>query len=349
MMGSNCGNSNLLVLNSNCSGGNNRSMTTLAIYERPLLEPLINATVELTWDWKMSTAERHDRMKEGMYEGGELGLSPVIRSCATDEKWIGLPILLKRGFVEEYVYCREDVPIRSLRDLKGLRVGVSALNSSVMVWLRGVLSDFYGVEPKQIEWYSLNIEAGFSENVLPLKVPLEFHMKRNDLKASERLDGTSRELKKEDHYLIHLLDTGALDAVVLTVNLLGNGIRTVIRPEQLYEEADGNARRVYPAYHVLALRRDVAKKNPNLPNDLVMAWRKCFPFVAQGLNEQTRNEWERDCNACGGLAPFTAELRKEDLNMLDTYLRYHREQRLVSKTLRIEDFLWLNGRSEIGR
>lgn len=318
-------------------------MITLAIYKRPLLGPLINGTVGLKWDWNMSTAERHHRMKGGMYEGGELGLSPVIRSSATDAKWIGLPILLKRGFVQEYVYCREETPMTSLRDLMGLRVGVNALNSSVMVWMRGVLSDFYGVESRQIEWYSLQIEAGFAESVKPLAIPSDFPSKGKDLAASERLDGTSRRVTKQDYYLIHLLEIRALDAIVLTVNLCGPGIRTVIRPERLFEDELRKERGVYPAYHVLALRRDVVAKNPTLPQDIVMAWKKSFPFVEHGLSENARKEWERDRNACGGLPPFAAEIRNEDRNMFDTYLRYHREQKLVSRTLRTEEFLWLEG------
>ncbi|MGW0808305.1 hypothetical protein [Nonomuraea sp. NPDC002799] len=81
-------------------------------------------------------------------------LAPVSYLMALQEgvPITGIPVFLNRRFHHGDVQCAALSGIRVPRDLEGRRVGVRAYSVSTGVWVRGVLSEEYGVAHEKITW-----------------------------------------------------------------------------------------------------------------------------------------------------------------------------------------------------
>src|SRR5712692_3841545 len=88
---------------------------------------------------------------EGDADLTETGLSKLFRLRQRGAAVLGLPIWLKRGFVLRNAVCRADAPFRSLKDLRGKRVGIDSYHTVFVYW-RGVLSQYCGVPAEGVEW-----------------------------------------------------------------------------------------------------------------------------------------------------------------------------------------------------
>ncbi|GAA5770799.1 hypothetical protein Aros01_07327 [Streptosporangium roseum] len=174
-----------------------------------------------------------------------------------------IPVFLNRRFHHEDVQCAANSGIRVPRDLEGRRVGVRAYTVSTGVWVRGVLSEAYGVANQKITWVvddDDHVEGRVPPNV-------------------ERVtDGRS---------LGELLSSGELDAA-LTGNA-GTGRAGAPRagwtahagvtegsyplfPNAEVLSADWYLRTgIYPLHSVVVIRSDLVERDPGLPTALYAA------------------------------------------------------------------------------
>ncbi|MER5325318.1 ABC transporter substrate-binding protein [Streptosporangium roseum] len=174
-----------------------------------------------------------------------------------------IPVFLNRRFHHEDVQCAANSGIRVPRDLEGRRVGVRAYTVSTGVWVRGVLSEAYGVANQKITWVvddDDHVEGRVPPNV-------------------ERVtDGRS---------LGELLSSGELDAA-LTGNA-GTGRAGAPRagwtahagvtegsyplfPNAEVLSADWYLRTgIYPLHSVVVIRSDLVERDPDLPTALYTA------------------------------------------------------------------------------
>jgi 4,5-dihydroxyphthalate decarboxylase len=63
-----------------------------------------------------------------------------------------IPVFLTRRFHHGDIICREGSGIRAPKDLERRRVGVRAYSVTTGVWVRGLLSRYYGVDTGSITW-----------------------------------------------------------------------------------------------------------------------------------------------------------------------------------------------------
>ncbi|MEV4247741.1 ABC transporter substrate-binding protein [Streptosporangium canum] len=174
-----------------------------------------------------------------------------------------IPVFLNRRFHHEDVQCAANSGIRVPRDLEGRRVGVRAYTVSTGVWVRGVLSEEYGVANQKITWVvddDDHVEGRVPPNV-------------------ERVtDGRS---------LGEFLSSGELDAA-LTGNA-GTGRAGAPRagwtahagategsyplfPNAEVLSADWYLRTgIYPLHSVVVIRSDLVERDPDLPTALYAA------------------------------------------------------------------------------
>jgi 4,5-dihydroxyphthalate decarboxylase len=66
--------------------------------------------------------------------------------------YTALPVFLSRAFRHSAIFVRTDRGIASPMDLKGKRVGTPEYFTTMLVWMRGLLSDEYGIEPSDLRW-----------------------------------------------------------------------------------------------------------------------------------------------------------------------------------------------------
>ncbi len=66
--------------------------------------------------------------------------------------YTAIPVFLSRAFRHSAIFVRADRGIASPADLRGKRVGTPEYFTTMLVWMRGLLSDEYGVAPSDLRW-----------------------------------------------------------------------------------------------------------------------------------------------------------------------------------------------------
>src|SRR5260370_7624752 len=66
--------------------------------------------------------------------------------------YTAIPVFLSRAFRHSAIFVRTDRGIASPADLKGKRVGTPEYFTTMLVWMRGLLSDESGIKPSDLRW-----------------------------------------------------------------------------------------------------------------------------------------------------------------------------------------------------
>jgi 4,5-dihydroxyphthalate decarboxylase len=78
--------------------------------------------------------------------------SHILTSLRGDANYLGIPAFVSRVFRHGDIYIRTDRGIRTPEDLRGRIVGVPEYQMTAALWIRGILSDEYGVKTSDIRW-----------------------------------------------------------------------------------------------------------------------------------------------------------------------------------------------------
>ncbi|BBB01271.1 hypothetical protein RVR_8588 [Actinacidiphila reveromycinica] len=255
-------------------------------------------------------------------------LAPVsyLMALQEDVPLTGVPVFLNRRFHHGDIQCAAGSGIRVPKDLEGRRVGVRAYTVSTGVWVRGVLSNEYGVDVDKITWV----------------VDDDDHIEGRTPGNVERVtDGRS---------LGELLRAGEIDAAFTGNAGTGRaGAPTAgwtaaaepaaaddadAGPYPLFAEADVLGADwylrtgIYPLHSVVAVRSDLVREDPGLPTALYTAF-------ADSKRRQvaTDPEWTelprlgRQARQVGGdPIPYGLEANEASLRAL---VRYSQEQGLL--------------------
>src|SRR5205823_39559 len=85
----------------------------------------------------------------------ELPLPTLALHRSQSDTHIGVAVFPTRRFFHQLIVTRRDSPIRSLEEFRGKRVGIMHWYQHALgVWLRGHLSDAYGIAPSEISWFT---------------------------------------------------------------------------------------------------------------------------------------------------------------------------------------------------
>jgi 4,5-dihydroxyphthalate decarboxylase len=208
-------------------------------------------------------------VRELAFDIAELAPTTYLMARAAGIPVIAIPVFTKRQFHHGHIRCHPSSGIRVPQDLAGRKVGVRAYSVTTGVWVRGLLSDDFGVNPDTIEWVTDD-----EEHVLGYVAPPN---------VSSAPGGAS---------LVSLLGSGQIDAA-----LTGNaGIGRIGAPREGWRDSGAPAetadeapyslfgtpeplerdwyRRtgIYPIHAVITLREDVVREHPELPSELYHAF-----------------------------------------------------------------------------
>lgn len=175
----------------------------------------------------------------------------VVGYARGDDSIVGMPAFILRGFRHRNFFVRADSKLTSLSDLRGKRVGTNSWPDSGTMWARAAMREA-GVEVGDCKWVIGTLDAK-----TPNKPPSP-----NDAQPPK----DARFLTGTENLLGELAD-GRIDAVTTAqapaeVFQKGGWIRRLV---QNYPEVEaGYYRRtgVYPAFHVIAARREFAEAHP---------------------------------------------------------------------------------------
>src|SRR5579875_2373449 len=81
------------------------------------------------------------------FDAAELSL------CSDNPRFVAIPVFPSRAFRHSFIFIHRQSGIREPKDLIGKRVGVPEYQMTAGVWIRGILSDEYGVSPASVRYY----------------------------------------------------------------------------------------------------------------------------------------------------------------------------------------------------
>ena len=136
----------------------NRRRLRLACWDYDRTRPLIDGRVRPT-DFELDISvmrprEAFNRMLEHEeFDVAEVSLANYTQlKAAGDTRFVGIPVALSRMFRHSCIYVRTDAGISKPADLVGRCVGAVALDSTGVVFIKGMLAHDYGVTPERIQW-----------------------------------------------------------------------------------------------------------------------------------------------------------------------------------------------------
>jgi 4,5-dihydroxyphthalate decarboxylase len=270
-------------------------------------------------------------MKFAEFDASEMSLSSYVASLGRAEPpFVAIPAFPSRYFRHSCIFVSAKSGIRKPADLKGKRVGVPEYQMTAPVWIRGILSDDYGVKVTDVEHFS----GGEEE-------PGRDEKQKIDLPASIKLSSIG-----SDKTLSAMLAAGELDALV-TARAPSTFPRAVNRlfPDYVEQEKAYYKRtKIFPIMHTVVIRRDVYARNPWVAQSLYKAF-VASKKIAYDMYAQTA--------AMTSMLPWTsahAEEARNDMgedwwpyglsqnqHVLETFLRYHYEQGLSKRLFKPDE------------
>ena len=214
--------------------------------------------------------------------------------------YTAIPVFLSRAFRHSAIFVRTDRGIASPADLRGKRVGTPEYFTTMLVWMRGLLSDEYGIKPSDLRW-----RLGPPEQPAAMTAPSPAEPRYSEGSATQQSDRSQQqptsvggEEQKEGRAasaeietipagktLSGMLADGELDAVFsarppscfMQPPPAGNGGKVVARlfpdyraAEQAYFRKTG----IYPLMHAVGIRNSLLQQHPWLAKSLFDAYAK---------------------------------------------------------------------------
>jgi 4,5-dihydroxyphthalate decarboxylase len=273
-------------------------------------------------------------MRYREFECSEMSLSSYVASLHRDDPpFIAIPVFPSRFFRHSCLFVSAKSGIRRPEDLKGRRVGVPEYQMTAPVWIRGILSDDYGVKVEDYEHLSGGEEEPGRHEKLALNLPAHIRLKP--------IDATKT--------LAAMIADGEIDALVTarapsTFRKRPDAVKRLFPDYVAAEKAYYAKTKIFPIMHTVVIRRDVYQRHP---------------WVAQSLYKALEASKARAMDMYGQTAAMPAMLPwlvahleearqilgedwwpyglEPNRHVLDTFLRYHHEQGLSKRRLKPEE------------
>ena len=266
------------------------------------------------------------------FDVAEMSLSSYTVSRFRDpQPFVAIPIFPSRFFRHSCIYLSAKSGIRTPKDLIGKKIGVPEYQMTAPVWIRGILSDHYGVPVDSVTYWT----GGEEEPGRPEKQKL-------DLPPNIKVHSIP-----EDRTLAQMLRDGEIDAFYTARKPSTYDGKSVTRlfPNFMEVEKDYyKSTGMFPIMHTIAIKREVYEANRWIAQSLFKAFVESQKKTYEDLKETA---------ALKGMLPwFNAhveeafELMGADFwtygfepnqRTLETFLRYHYEQGLSKRLLKPEE------------
>ena len=268
------------------------------------------------------------------FDVAEMSLSTyVISMFGEDPPFVAIPVFPSRSFRHSCIFVNKNSGIAAPSDLIGKRVGIPEYQLTACVWIRGILSDEYGVPNQSAIYYQGGEEEPGRIEKLSLSLPSSINV--NPIGPTQTLS--------------QMLEDGEIDAIYSprTPSTLSAG-KNVRRLFDDYNEVEIDyfkRTRIFPIMHVIAIRRDVYAKNPwvaqSLQKAMQLAQKKCYEDMRHTAALKYMLPWltyhEQRTREIMGEDFWPYGLGGDNRHVLETFLRYSYEQGMAKSILAPED------------
>ncbi len=315
---------------------------TLACWNYDRCNPLLDGSIEIPGVTLTTSVLPPGKLfplavSAATYDITEMSASSYLMQVASgNSAYQAIPVFVSRAFRHGGIYVRKDRFIQTPKDIEGKRVGVPEYQMTMALWVRGILSDEYGVETDKLRYRTGGTNKAGRKERLPLELP-------------DRMDVSPID---ETRTLNDLLVDGELDAIITPepplafqqghVNI-GRLIADPLRAERDYFRKSA----MFPIMHLIGIRKTVIAENPGLAGQLhhafVEARRMTMNIMKDAATASANRvhlpwfsaEWEATIELMGAeFWPYgVSENRKE----LEAMCRYSYEQHLTSRHMDVEE------------
>ncbi len=268
------------------------------------------------------------------FDIAEMSLSSYTVSMQKPERpFVALPVFPSRFFRHSCIYINAAAGIKTPKDLIGKRIGVPEYQMTAPVWIRGILSDHYGVPVDSVTYMSGGEEEPNRDEKLKLDLPPNIKLVPI---------GPGKTLTK-------MLHEGEIDALYTarmpSSFLKGDG--KVVRLFPNYPEVERaywRETRRFPIMHIVAMRREVYEANRwiagTLMKALVESQRRTYEALRETAALKTMLPWlnahvDETVREMGD--DFWPYGLTANVETLQTFLRYHHEQGLSKRLVKPEE------------
>jgi 4,5-dihydroxyphthalate decarboxylase len=219
----------------------------------------------------MRPREAFTRMLEREeFDIAEVSLASYARLKAEgDKRFVGIPVALSRMFRHSCIYVRADAGIAKPEDLRGRRVGAAQLDSTGVIFVKGMLAHDYGVTPDKVQWV-----VGGLETPAHVNVPARGHGAIEMLGPQESLSAA--------------FESGRIDGLISNhiPSLFLKGAPQIVRLFPAYKAAEQDYYKrtgLFPIMHMLAMRADLHRNEPQVAPLVYEAFCRARDLAIAGL------------------------------------------------------------------
>jgi 4,5-dihydroxyphthalate decarboxylase len=268
------------------------------------------------------------------FDIAEMSLSSYTVSLFREPRqFVAIPVFPSRMFRHSSIYVNAAAGIREPKDLVGRRVGCPEYQMTAPAWIRGILSEHYGVPVDGVTYVTGGEESPGRSEKIKLDLPPSIRV--------ERIGPTQT--------LAQMLRDGAIDALYTarapSSFRAGDGkVRRLFEDYRAVERAYYTSTGIFPIMHVIALRRDVYEQHrwiaQSMLKALVAAQRRTYEDLRETAALKAMLPWltegVEDAVALMGedYWPYGFERNR---GTLATFLRYSFEQGLSRRLLEPEE------------
>ena len=278
------------------------------------------------------------QLKFGDFDVSEMSLASfTIARSHGDTEWLGLPVFTMRRFFHTGIWVRAGAGIEKPADLRGKRVGVPEFQQTAVVWIRAVLQDEFGLDPRDMEWFmerGPEVSPGGSTGFTPPAGVTFSHVPADTNLGAMLLDGSL------DAVLFYVVRNNFIDRSRVRFE-----DRSDVHP--LFPDPAAEGRRYYaktglfPINHCCVVRRSLAERHPWIVLNLYNAF-----VAAKAANATARAGLLEPFYETGLLAPEArADLARDPLAYgvraarpeVETITRALHDQGLVERVVGLDE------------
>jgi 4,5-dihydroxyphthalate decarboxylase len=239
-------------------------------------------------------------VRESKFDVSEVAIVTYLQAFAAGKPYVLLPFVMNGNFHHKSLICRSDAQIDP-RNLSGRKIAMRAYTQTTPTWVRGILTDEYGMRLDSVQWLSQEGAhvAGYT-----------------DPPWVQQLDSSLS--------LEQMLIAGEVDAI-----MAGGGVSDDPRIRPLIPNPREAAlawyaqHKIVPINHMITVRTELAQERPDVVRELYR------------LLRESRNAGEKKPTHSDGidLQPFGFEAVTPAVEMVT---RFAAQQRLIPEQYPIE-------------
>lgn len=224
--------------------------------------------------------------------------------------YVAIPAFPHRRFRHSYLFVNAEAGIKEPRDLQGKAVGLRTWQTTAGFWMRGILEDHYGLDPKTVDWVSQD------EEDIPINLPEGLRLRR--VPEGDDVD--------------RMLLAGELSGLIYP-EIPPSWRNGDPRIERLFPDAKAEEQAFYkrtgifPIMHTVIIRQDLLKQYPWLSMNVLQAFRRSKDLAFERMEDPRRVSlaWFRESleeqRRTLGRDPWVYELEGNlpDLNAICSY------------------------------